>query len=137
VQRVRDYLNFAIGFAGLGYIVVWPITSPDFDGHRFGIAMLCQDDAAGLLALQCNSSHAVTLPPALHVLGFVSALIVIARVLFHVLKQSRQMNGNTAIDPSAVIESRTSAAVPMWRKPPHRLRPVKPRAQFGLRGAPR
>jgi len=22
----------------------------------------------------------------------------------------------------------------MWRKPPHRLRAIKPRAQFGLRG---
>lgn len=137
MQRVRDYLNFAISFAGLGYVVVWPVTSPDFDGHRFGIAILCRDGAAGLLARLCDSSHAVTLPPLLHVLGFVAALIVIARVFFYVLRRSRQMSGNPEVDTSAVIERRPGTLTAMWRKPPHRLRPVKPRAQFGLRGAQR
>ena len=137
MQRIKDYLNFAIGFAGLGYMAVWPITSPDFDGHRFGIAILCRDSAAGLLALLCDSSHAVTLSPALHVLGFVSALIVIARLLSYALRRSRGAGGDPAIDMSTVVEGRSNAPVPMWRKPPHRLRAIKPRAQFGLRGAQR
>jgi hypothetical protein len=128
-------MKFAIGFAGLGYIVVWPITSPDFDGHRFGIAIFCRDGLAGLLDPLCDSSHALTLPPSLHVFGFAAALIVIGRVLVYALKRSRQVNGDPAIDPS--LEARTNAPAPLWRKPPRRARAVKPRAQFGLRGTPR
>jgi hypothetical protein len=48
MNRGRDCISFAVWFAGLGYIVMWLLRSPDL----------------------------LLLPPALHVLGGASAMFV-------------------------------------------------------------
>ena len=48
MNRVWDYIRFAVWFAGLGYIIMWLLSSPDL----------------------------LLLPPALHAVGIASAILV-------------------------------------------------------------
>jgi hypothetical protein len=61
MHRVWDYISFAVWFAGLGYIVMWLLSSPDF----------------------------LLLPPALHVLGAASALFVPVHLLARAISRRR------------------------------------------------
>ena len=70
MNRIKDYIGFAIWFAGLGYIVLWPVTSPDLGGKPFGASIFCRDASLSVLDLLCNSAHPLQLPPSLHALGF-------------------------------------------------------------------
>ncbi len=65
MTRVWDYISFAIWFAGLGYIVLSLLGSPD---------------------------HLV-LPPALHAIGVAAAVLVPVRLLAQVVKRRRAMAG--------------------------------------------
>ena len=65
MTRVWDYISFAIWFAGLGYIVLWLLGSPD---------------------------HLV-LPPALHAIGVAAAVLVPVRLLLRVVKRRRAAAG--------------------------------------------
>jgi len=105
MNRVWDYFSFAVCFAGLGYIVLWLFGSPE---------------------------HLI-LPPALHIIGVASAMLVPVRLLLWAISQRRV---RAAAMPAAY--SRTPVAVlrPRRRKPECKLRPVKPRSHFGLRGVP-
>ncbi len=138
MNRIKDYSGFAAWFAGLGYIVLWPLSSPDFSGKPFGASILCRDGSPGLLDLLCNSAHPLMLPPALHVIGFLAAVFVTVRLLLLAVKRSRRAAGGGATDASA-LAARIPGSMPRtpWRKKPARpLRPVKPRTHFGLRGMP-
>ena len=57
-----DYISFAVWFAGLGYIVMWLLRSPDL----------------------------LLLPPALHVLGVASAMFVPVRLILRAATSRRQ-----------------------------------------------
>jgi hypothetical protein len=59
MTRVRDYISFAVWFAGLGYIVMWLLGSPDH----------------------------LALPPALHAIGTAAAVLVPVRLLLRTLKR--------------------------------------------------
>ena len=61
MNRVWDYIGFAVWFAGLGYIVMWLLGSP---GH-------------------------LVLPPALHAVGVASAMLVPLRLLLHAVSRRR------------------------------------------------
>jgi hypothetical protein len=61
MNRVWDYIGFAVWFVGLGYIVMWLLSSPDL----------------------------LLLPPALHVLGVASALFVPVRLLLRAIGRWR------------------------------------------------
>lgn len=76
MNRVRDYIGFAVWFAGLGYIVMWLLRSPDL----------------------------LLLPPALHVLGVASAMFVPVR-LFLRARSRRRAAPDTASTrkPAAVL----------------------------------
>jgi hypothetical protein len=65
MNRVRDYIVFAVWFAGLGYIVMWLLRSPDL----------------------------LLLPPVLHAIGIASAMFVPLRLLLRVIRHRRAATG--------------------------------------------
>lgn len=138
MNRIRDYIGFAIWFAGLGYVALWPVTSPDSDGRPFGASIICHDVSLSVLDLLCNSAHPLQLPPNLHALGLMSALIVALRLLYFAFRRSRRVVVAPTIDISALLAQLPQMMpAPRRRKPVRPLRPIKPRAHFGLRGTPR
>ena len=133
MNRIKDYAGFVGWFAGLGYIVLWPITAADLGGKPFGASIFCYDGASSLTDLLCNSAHPLHMPPSLHALGFLSAAFVTIRLLLHAIRRTRRA-ANSSISPTVRIPA-TLAQVPQ-RKPAPRRQPIKPRTHFGLRGAP-
>jgi hypothetical protein len=138
MNRIKDYAAFVGWFAGLGYIVLWPITAGDLGGKPFGASIFCQDGASSLTDFLCNSAHPLQLPPGLHALGFLSALFVTARLLTHVIRRMRRAAGkgagNAATAGAASTVKIPATIAPPPRKPTPARRAVKPRTQFGLRG---
>ncbi|MEP7029478.1 MAG: hypothetical protein ABI830_00940 [Pseudolabrys sp.] len=130
MERVKDYAAFVGWFAGLGYIVLWPLTANDLGGQPFGATIFCRDALPALLELLCNSAYPLHLPPGLHALGFLSAAFVILRLLGSALRRSRRR----APAPAENSPQQQSAMPRQSFKRP--LRSVKPRSHFGLRGAP-
>lgn len=63
MTRVSDYIGFAVCFAGLGYVGLWFVGSPDF----------------------------VALPPVLHALGGGAAAFVPVRAILFVVRRLRAM----------------------------------------------
>ena len=61
MNRVWDYIGFAVWFAGLGYIAMWLVGSPD---------------------------HLV-LPPALHAVGVAAAVLVPVRLVLRAVGKQR------------------------------------------------
>jgi hypothetical protein len=140
MNRIKDYTSFAIWFAGLGYIVLWPLTAPEWDGRPFGTPIFCRDNSLSTLDLLCNSAHSLPLPPGLHALGFMAAVFVTTRLLYFAVWRSRRSAGAEAANSPAAPVNRIQIAMlqPPKRKAPPRppLRSVKPRNHFGLRGMP-
>ena len=141
MNRIKDYASFATWFAGLGYIVLWPLTSPDLAGRPYGASVFCRDNSLSALDLLCNSVHSLSLPPGLHALGFISAAVVTVRLLVHAIRRSRRAVAGAEAAASVPIQRLPSAAafavpMPSRRKAPPPLRGVKPRNHFGLRGTP-
>ena len=82
MNRVRDYIGFAVWFVGLGYIVMWLLSSPDL----------------------------LLLPPVLHVVGLASAVFVPVRLLMRAISRRRAAAGAvravSARKPAAVLQPR-------------------------------
>jgi hypothetical protein len=137
MNRIKDYTGFAAWFVGLGYIVLWPLTSSELGGHPFGASVMCHDNTPELLDFVCNSTHLLSMPPGLHALGFMSAIFVTTRLLISGAKRSRRaVKGRTSV-PS-LPAAQTPHEPPPPRRSPRPQRPaVKPRTHFGLRGVPR
>lgn len=127
MKLVRDYLGFAIWFAGIGYMVLWPLTDGGND-MPFGGSYVCNADA---LSVVCDLDQPLTLPPALHVLGAISAMAVIGQLAWRVLRRLRRSAGVDTGKP----DLRLSAVVdPRARRSTMRIpRQVRPRREFGLR----
>jgi hypothetical protein len=138
MNRVKDYADFVGWFAGLGYIVLWPVASPDLGGKPFGATVFCSDGAPSMVDSLCNWVHPLHLPPALHVLGFLSAIFVTTRLLVYAIRRPWRGNNaqtGTASLPGAQVPALQLQMLP--RKPKLRRAPVKPRKEFGLRGVTR
>ena len=75
MRRVWDYIGFAVWFIGLGYIVMWLLSSPDL----------------------------LLLPPALHVLGVASAVFVPVHMIWRVVGQRRTTTGAAPARKPAVV----------------------------------
>lgn len=133
MNRIKDYAGFAIYFAGLGYIVLCPLIVPAFGGEPFVAPILCREGALSLLDLLCNSTHPLQLPPGLHVMGILSAVLAAFLLLCRAIKRWRRAAAARA-SALATQMALTPASPP--RKPVRPLRPVKPRTHFGLRGIP-
>jgi hypothetical protein len=127
MKLARDYLGFAIWFAGIGYMVLWPLTAGG-KGMPFGGSYVCNADA---LSVVCDLDQPLALPPALHVLGAISAMIVIGQFVWRVLRRLRRPAGAD----TATSDRRISALVdPRARRSTMRIpRQVTPRREFGLR----
>jgi hypothetical protein len=136
MNRIKDYARFVIWFAGLGYIVLWPVSSPDRSGRPFGASIVCNDGMFGLLASLCHSAHWLELPPALHAIGSLSAILVAIRLLSYAIKRWRRPADARLVPVPLPPAPLPAAAVPSWRNPHQPLRAVKPRTHFGLRGTP-
>ena len=81
MNRVWDYIGFAVWFAGLGYIVMWLLGSPDH----------------------------LMLPPGLHALGVASAMLVPVRLLVRAVGRRRAAAATFAVSarkPAAVLRPR-------------------------------
>jgi hypothetical protein len=80
MNRVWDYVGFAVWFTGLGYIVMW---------------------------LLCSSDYFV-LPPSLQAVGVTSAMLVPIRLLMRAVGRRRHAAANTVPPrkPAAVLRPR-------------------------------
>lgn len=130
--RVADYIRFAIGLLGVGYVTAWPLIAHD-GGGPIGAALICPS----LLGFLCDLPHPLALPPGLHWIGFLSAGWIGLMLLWR-LTARLAMTGRRRMRAAASVNARIPAAVLRRprRKPLTPLRPVKPRRQFGLRGRP-
>jgi hypothetical protein len=128
MNRIKDYACFAACFAGLGYIVLWPITASELGSEPLGAAVFCRDGSAGVFGFLCVDP--LRMPAGLHVLGFMSAVFVTARGLAGAIRRSR---GSVP----AAIAPESADDVPPLRKLRAQPTKLKPRSHFGLRGVPR
>jgi len=132
MNRCKDYLNFAIWCAGLGAIVLWPLSLLISGGKLASV--FCRADAYVPFGWLCGSTHALL--PALEAFGALAAPIVIARLVATAFKRVRRARAVSAPPSPAPAPKPANAAVaPPWRAPPRLIR-AKPRAQFGLRNNP-
>ncbi len=133
MERCRDYLYFATWFAGIGYAVLWPLAALGHGGRLFGASVLCGGSPRGLTAALCGLPHPLVLPLGLHLVGSAAAATVGARLSWRLLRRMR-----ARFSAAPIATQSTSVVLPP--DPPHvslrRLRAVKPRTQFGLRGVP-
>ncbi len=131
MNRVRDYIQFAVCFAGVGYIVLWPFTAHDGPIAAFAASWICGGNF--MTDAICRLPHPLTLAPGLHLIGLVSALAVVAHCVWRRLIQLRpaKPTAKRALPADAVV-SRPRISATLIERP----RPVKPRRQFGLRGVP-
>jgi hypothetical protein len=137
MNRIKDYTGFAAWFAGLGYIVLWPLTSSEFGGQPFGASLVCRDSTPQLLDFVCNSTRPLSMAPGLHALGFMAAVFVATRLLVSGVRCSRRaVTPHTSV-PSLLAAQTPHAAPPPPRKPRPPGPTVRPRTHFGLRGVPR
>lgn len=138
MNRLKDYIGFVIWFAGVGYILLWPLAANGYGGKLFGASLLCRGEGPLPLDMLCHAAHPLTLPPTLHVLGAASVLAAGLRLLCAGWRRCRR--AGTAAGPEQPVDLQT-LRVPAARLRPLRpstpakpLRAVKPPDQFGLRG---
>jgi hypothetical protein len=131
MNRILDYVNFAMFLLGVGYIVLWPLTSFDH-GAPFAASAIC---SVSPLAWLCHLPHPLTLSPGLQLIGIFATVWLCLRLALRAIVRLRCMRAYRAGAVSA-LTTRTHAAV--LRPPRHKmiapLRSVKPRNRFGLRG---
>jgi hypothetical protein len=126
MNRLRDYMGFAVCFAGLGYLAIWPLSVNGSTGTLFGASILCRAAAPALLSKLCRAPHPLTLSPTLHALGVLSAAAAALLYCCRTFNRARQA-------PGADANMQIAGGTPPPR-PPRPLPRVKPRSEFGLRG---
>jgi hypothetical protein len=114
--------------------MLWPLSASGDGGYPFGAFIVCRS-SGGVMAALCDLPHPFALPVGLHVLGFAAAMVVTARLSGHVLRRWRP---RANVIPVAALAVRLPGAIPTRpKRSVRRLRSVKPRKHFGLRGMPR
>ncbi|HVZ54441.1 MAG TPA: hypothetical protein VG986_20920 [Pseudolabrys sp.] len=143
MDRVRDYSAFAVGFCGIGYLLLWPFCSPDASGQLFGAALVCGDRAVAPLRWLCALPHPLHLSLPLNLLGLGSASAALARLVCRLLVRLWPRPAALATATGALAGPMSAAGIEAGRlrrqrpySPLPPLRPVKPRSHFGLRGSP-
>lgn len=135
MNRVRDYCIFAVGYCGLGYILLWPLSSPDGGSELFGAAFVCGPGGGPALRWLCDLPHPLQFSLPLHLMGLVCALAVATRLTLWLLRRIRR----PGVAPNAASVGASGpgqASHPAGRQPLRRSSKIKPRAHFGLRGTP-
>jgi hypothetical protein len=132
MNRVHDYIGFAVRFLGFGYMALWPLTAADGGFAAFDLSSLC-DRPIALDAL-CQLNPELQLSPGLHLAGTLSAAYVLMALALRPLRRWRQKgtSGTTKAGPDIIARLKLKRRPPA--PPPRRY--VRPRSQFGLRGAP-
>ena len=104
MNRVWDYIGFAVWFAGLGYIVLWLFGSPE---------------------------HLI-LRPALHIIGVGLAMLVLVRLLFRTV--GRRRVGATAMPAAHARRRFTAAAAEarVHASPDQAAQPFRPARCAGI-----
>ncbi len=125
MKLVGDYIGFAVWFAGVGYIVLWPLADAG-DGMPFGGSYIC---GADVLSVLCGFDHPLTLPPMLHLLGGLSAAVVAGQFVWRLLRRLHRRIAVGATPPGVRLAIKQTARRPVLRV----LRRVQPRSEFGLR----
>jgi len=144
MNRIREYARFAVSYTGLGYMVLWPLSAAGQNGQPFGAPLLCGDTSLLPLDFICHFEHRLPLPTSLHALGLMAASIVVLRLLLYAIKRSRRVVVPPRVDISIQLARLPKTGPPPRRRnaqAPHQERRqesryVRPRAHFGLRGAP-
>jgi hypothetical protein len=143
MSRLRDYLGFSVWFVGLGYAVLWPLSTPG-DGELFGAALVCHDRVGRVLDLVCAWPHPLRLSLGLHATGALCAVLATLQLCVVAVRRARRLRAGPAASVLPSVEAEPSTAP---RQPPTpfkaRRRPmppprkfVPPRSHFGLRGLP-
>jgi hypothetical protein len=138
MNRAREYINFAVKFVGLGYIVLWPLSVTSTSGNVFGAALVCGSGPGAAVDPLCRLPHLFRLSLGLHVVGALFAVLAVLHLAVQAVRAARAQR-----KPNGVAT--TDSAFPVKRKQPRfRLRPLppprkfgRPRKEFGLRGVPR
>lgn len=102
--RMWTYFDFAIAFAGLGYIGLWAVTAADV---------------------------AQALSPGLQIAGIAAAAFAVVRIAM--LIRSRHATAGTMPPPEQAPLLRRLRRNLATRGLPRRRAPVEPRSEFGLR----
>jgi hypothetical protein len=133
MDRCRDYFSFAVWFAGIGYAVLWPLAATGNGGRLFGASFICSSSGRGIMATLCGLPHPVSLPLGLHLMGLAAAIAVAMRLSGRLLRRGRT---RLAVPPVNCTCVSGGLPVSSSQAPTRRLRTVKPRKHFGLRGTP-
>jgi hypothetical protein len=139
MNRLKDHLCFAVRFVGLGYVVLWPVSTPG-GGDLFGASLLCEGGGRAL-DIVCSLPHPLRLGVGLHLAGALCAVVAVLHLCVHGVCR---MRGGRQDAVAASPDTCPAAVVaPATRKPRARRRPmppprkvVEPRTHFGLRGVP-
>lgn len=121
MRRLKLCAEFGLWFVGLGYIVMWLIAGPL--NWPLGLRNICGADDS----LSCALVHPQALPPLVHVVGLVAAIVVLVRLLLIALRDAK------APAVADDVARRTRRA----RKPQPTVERLKARDHFGLRGLER
>jgi hypothetical protein len=132
MNRVRNYIGFAVWFSGLGYMALWPLTAADGGLAVLDFSFLC--DRPFALDALCQLNPAWQLSPGLHLAGTTSAAYVLMALALRPLRRWRRKRASAADIARLDIEARLKLVRRPLPPPPGRY--VRPRSQFGLRGAP-
>jgi hypothetical protein len=139
MNRARDYINFAVKFVGLGYIVLWPVTVAGTSGNVFGAAVVCGGRLGAAMDHLCRLPHLLRLNLGLHIVGALFAVLA----LLHIAALAVRL-GWPPSDGGAAATATGSVAAVKPKKPRFRFKPLppprklnRPRKEFGLRGVPR
>ena len=130
MNRVQDYVQFSVRFAGLGYIALWPLTVHEGAIAELEASLICGERF--LTEAICRLPQPLTLTPGLHLIGLTSALAVVALCVWRRLIRLRPARRAPPPVQSAPAAQRSRMPAGLTERP----RPVKPRRQFGLRGLP-
>ena len=138
MNRVRDYINFAVKFVGFGYIGLWPVSVAGTSGNVFGASVVCGGRLGMALDHLCRLPHLLRLNPGLHIVGALFAALALLHLASLVVRPRRPLRDDATATPGGSV----AAAKP--KSPRFRFRPlppprkfVRPRKEFGLRGVPR
>ena len=136
MNLARDYINFAVKFVGLGYIVMWPWSTTRAGGDVFGAALVCDGDIGAAIVPLCHLPHVLRFSLGLHMVGALFAALAVLQLVAGLLFVERS--------PSDAPARARKAPAALLKAAKARLRPLpaprklgKPRREFGLRGVPR
>jgi hypothetical protein len=126
-NRTKDYIAFALWFAGLSYLALWLVATRDH-----GLA-ICRS-LPPLIHRACEVIRDPALPPGLHAVGLLAVTVVSMHAGWLIVRAARRrwQRKDSPSNPAPVAEPVPPAEM-RWMLRSN----IKPRRQFGLRGVTR